>query len=158
MIRIFPACRIHCPLVGDSLVIKWRPLRNILWSEHLSSEQWSSQYRPDWPFSDIARLCNQISQWAVCNIKFIKTWANKSSTNDSSCFRPKIWKKMPNWIKWNFGTETPILPFFVLMYLIFLPISGSSVGQLSKPRQESLIVGSQAYRKGEKSYKNLVEK
>ena len=78
--------------------------------------------------------------------------------NNFSCFGPKIWKNPPNLKNWNFGSETPTLPFFAPLNLSFLPISRSPVGQFSKPRQESLMLGSQLYRKGEKSHKNLVEK
>ena len=67
-------------------------------------------------------------------------------------------EKFPKFEKMEFGSETPALPFFVLKNLSFLPNTSLSKGQFSKPRQESLIVGSQVYRKGEKSHKNLVEK
>ena len=79
--------------------------------------------------------------------------------NNSRCFRPRIWnlEKFPKFEKMEFSSETPTLPYFVLINLSFLPNSWSFVGQLSKPRQESLIVGSQAYSKGEKSHKNLLK-
>ena len=104
----------------------------------------------------------QIENFAKLKIfkfgKFLQIFGLKQLESFIRDFLDQVLINPPNLKNWNFGSETPTLPFFVLINLSFLPISRSSVGKFSKPRQESLIVGSQVYKKGKESHKNLVEK